>query len=287
MSHTHHPDNCLNCSHHLEPQDKFCAECGQPANTHARITLPHIGHEIVHVVTHADKGFFYLIKALTLQPGLTIKEYLSGKHKKYYSPFSFFFIVLGLVVFTNSVFKPYESFNQMNSSAAGASTQLLAKKNISEAEKQKISKKLEKLRKIDVRVAKAMHFMNTRTNIVLGISTPFIAFVIFLLYYKRLFYAEQLSIVTFINGYLNLLSVVIFSPLMYLAKGTPWYGMLLFIMMLMHIVYTAIVYHRVLDMRYSFGGYLKAALTSLAGITGWTIVCVIVVTLYIAWGVLY
>lgn len=286
MSHNHHPDHCLNCSRHLELQDKFCAECGQPVNTHARITLPHIGHEIVHVVTHADKGFFYLIKALTLQPGITIKEYLSGKHKKYYSPFSFFFILLGFVVFTNSIFQPFESFTKTDNTTV-ASTKLLAQKNLTKSEKQKISRKLEKFRKVDARVASTMHFMNTRTNIVLGISTPFIAFIIYLLYYKRLFYAEQLAIVTFINGYLNLLSAVIFTPLMYLAKGTPWYGFLLFTMMLVHIVYTAIVYHRVLDMRYSFGGYARAALTSLAGITGWMILCTIIVTLYIAWGVLY
>lgn len=58
--------------------------------------MAHIAHDVVHAVTHTDKGMLYLIKELMLRPGDVIREYLDGRRKAYYNPFSFLLIVLGI-----------------------------------------------------------------------------------------------------------------------------------------------------------------------------------------------
>ena len=51
-----HP-NCLDCGAALT--DRFCAHCGQPADTH-RITLKHLLlHDLPHSVWHVDKGLAF------------------------------------------------------------------------------------------------------------------------------------------------------------------------------------------------------------------------------------
>ena len=265
-----HPAHCLNCNKTFESGDNYCAVCGQRADTHARITMHHINHEVVHAVTHADKGFFYLIKCLALQPGTTIKEYLSGRHKKYFSPFTFFFIILGIYVLSNSVFKPFDG-------AVSAS-----KKNY--PVQYKTERQRQKFDRIYKRQAEAMHFMNTRTNIVLCISTPFIALILFM-FYRRMHYAEHLVIMTFINAFLNLLSIFIFSPLMYLAKGSNIYLLLVAAMLIVHLMYIAVVYHRVLGLPQTFGGRLKSVGTAFAAMLGWFLLSFVCMFVYISWGV--
>jgi hypothetical protein len=99
-----HPTNCLNCGTILTADDKFCPTCGQKTDIH-RITLKHIFHEFFHSFTHADKGFLGMIADLAVKPGIVAREYVAGKRKKYFNPFTFFILCLGLLVFTNNIFK--------------------------------------------------------------------------------------------------------------------------------------------------------------------------------------
>lgn len=234
--------------------------------------MHHITHEVVHALTHADKGFFYLIKSLALQPGATVKEYLSGKYKKYYSPFSFFFIVLGIYVLSNSFFKPF-SANYDNSTATTQTGKY--------PPKLKTAQQRAKYDNIRARADKAINFINTRTNIVLCVSTPFIAFIMFLIYRKQLFYAEHLVVMTFVNSFLNLLSVFIFTPLLYLSRNGPLYYSILMCMILSHFVYATIVYFGVLDCPRTFKGVVKCAGSVVVGIIGWMILSYIIIGGYI------
>jgi hypothetical protein len=89
------PTNCLNCMALLEPHQKFCAQCGQNADTH-RLSLAHIWHDLVHAFTHADKGFLHLIRQLAVNPGKVAREYVNGHRKKYFNPFNFLILVVGI-----------------------------------------------------------------------------------------------------------------------------------------------------------------------------------------------
>ena len=74
----HH--NCLDCGAALT--DRFCAHCGQPANTH-RITLKHLLlHDLPHSIWHLDKGIAYTFWQMLTRSGLTIRGYLAGQHTR-------------------------------------------------------------------------------------------------------------------------------------------------------------------------------------------------------------
>jgi hypothetical protein len=88
--------NCKNCEATLD--GKFCTHCGQKGDTH-RITIGHLLHEFTHALTHADKGFLLLIKDLLRKPGVVAREYLEGKRKKYFNPFSFLVIMTAASAF--------------------------------------------------------------------------------------------------------------------------------------------------------------------------------------------
>jgi hypothetical protein len=85
--------NCKNCD--AATQGKFCSSCGQQIDTH-RITIPHLSHELIHALTHADKGFLLLLKDLVTKPGIVARQYVEGKRKKYFNPLSFIVITTAL-----------------------------------------------------------------------------------------------------------------------------------------------------------------------------------------------
>ncbi|HEU5166336.1 MAG TPA: DUF3667 domain-containing protein [Chitinophagaceae bacterium] len=58
-----------------------------------------IFHDFLHALTHADKGIFLLFKYLTIQPGKIAREYVDGRRKKYFNPFSFLVLMVGVTFF--------------------------------------------------------------------------------------------------------------------------------------------------------------------------------------------
>ena len=119
--------SCQNCGYTIEPGAVFCSRCGQKTNLH-RFTMPHLSHEIMHAVTHTDKGIFFLMRELTLRPGEVLYNYLSRhQRKKYFSPFTFLLLMAGLLLLSNSTFKPYQSANMIPKEQKAAAEQLIGK----------------------------------------------------------------------------------------------------------------------------------------------------------------
>lgn len=106
--------NCLNCGTALQPGANFCTQCGQKADTH-RLNFHHIWHDLVHAFTHADKGIFPLIAQLVIRPGTVAREYVDGKRKKYFNPFTFAFVVVGFasVILIGSGFASFSGGSAM------------------------------------------------------------------------------------------------------------------------------------------------------------------------------
>lgn len=86
---------CLNCETSLPDAARFCAQCGQKTATR-RLTLHDIAHELWHALTHTDHSVLGLIKALLLRPGRVAAEFVDGHRKRYFNPFSFLVISVGL-----------------------------------------------------------------------------------------------------------------------------------------------------------------------------------------------
>lgn len=74
---------------------RFCPQCGQKAATR-RLSLREIGHEIWHALTHTDHSVLGLIKALLLRPGGVARDHVRGARKRYFNPFTFMVVSIGL-----------------------------------------------------------------------------------------------------------------------------------------------------------------------------------------------
>jgi hypothetical protein len=94
---------CRNCSAELASGQAYCASCGQKRIT-TRLTMPELGHDLLHVVFHVDRSVLSLIRALLVRPGAVALDYVQGRRKRYSGPFAFLFIVVAaasaMVAFT-------------------------------------------------------------------------------------------------------------------------------------------------------------------------------------------
>jgi hypothetical protein len=81
---------CKNCNHHFK--GNYCPECGQSAKVE-KIGFSYFVHDIPHSVLHVDKGFFYTLRRLFINPGLALREYLAGKRVRHFRPFAFVLIM--------------------------------------------------------------------------------------------------------------------------------------------------------------------------------------------------
>lgn len=98
-----HISQCLNCETLVS--DKFCQRCGQKTDTH-RITLKHfIFHDILHGIWHFEKGILFTLKQAITRPGKAALDYISGKRIRYYNVFYLILLLIGLILFMNSVYE--------------------------------------------------------------------------------------------------------------------------------------------------------------------------------------
>src|SRR3954471_590669 len=87
---------CKNCEN--EYTEDFCNRCGQ--KTPHRISMQHIGHDLLHAFTHADKGVVHLFIQLFKHSGGVEREYIiEGKRKKYLRPLQYLLIIASIAVF--------------------------------------------------------------------------------------------------------------------------------------------------------------------------------------------
>nr|WP_262904846.1 DUF3667 domain-containing protein [Hymenobacter pini] len=53
-------------------------------------------HELVHVFTHADKSIFGYAGQVLTRPGRIVADYLRGRRKRYFNPFQFLLLAVGI-----------------------------------------------------------------------------------------------------------------------------------------------------------------------------------------------
>ena len=86
---------CLNCG--TEFEGKYCPECGQSAET-GRFTMRFIFENLMAAFISKDGGIWFTIKNLFSRPGAMVAEIISGKRKRYFSPFPTLLLALTLYV---------------------------------------------------------------------------------------------------------------------------------------------------------------------------------------------
>jgi len=142
-----------------------------------------IGHDLMHAITHADHSIFALVKALALRPGRVARDYVDGRRKKYFGPFGFLIISVGLATFVIALsgvhwFAPIT----------------------------------------DNPVAE---FLQRHINLVILIQMPIIALLCWALFFRaRLHYAEHLILAAYTSGFRALFLGLVEMPLLVLAGAT-------------------------------------------------------------------
>lgn len=214
--------NCLNCGAKIAPDQHFCANCGQKAQVH-RITFMHFLHEFFHAFTHTDKGILHLLKALFLHPGRVAREYMAGKRKKYFNPFTFFLIVMTLFVFSSTFFSK-DDLKIVPDPRVVAQIP-------TEAGRQQYINTI-------TRVVEASGFMKHYGNVVGMIAVPFLSLITWLFYRRRGYnYAEHLTANLLFTAFNNLYFAILIVPLESLQRGGFSHYLVLLAGLLLHSIY--------------------------------------------------
>jgi len=202
--------NCANCNQPLIQDQHFCSSCGQKAHLH-RLSWHDVTHDAVHYFTHADKGIFHLLLQLATKTGTVAREFVQGKRKKYFPPFSFFLIVATIYVFVFTLNdKPHTSVDVL--------------KEHPELNKIPNEAKRANVMRIYERAAKARGFMNKHSNNVAMLALPLIALIYWLFYSQAGYnYIEHLVANMYMSGFTLLAQVVVFVPLssLFNSKNSP------------------------------------------------------------------
>lgn len=257
-------NTCLNCNNHLEDSAKFCPQCGQSRNVH-RFTIANFFHEGFHAVTHTDKGIFHLLKSLATKPGTTAREYIQGKRKSYFSPFTFFLILMGVFVLSNNFFTKKTRLVEPNPR--------VIQSMLTEEKRQAYIATME-------RVNKSQAFFKKNGNIVAMVAIPFISFFTWIFFRRRKFnYAEHLTANMMFVAFSNLVFTVLIFPLAS-TLGSELARLFTFIAMLLQAVYFAWCLNGFLDLR-TAGQKTKAFFVCLFAIFMWAVFSVTAMAIYI------
>jgi hypothetical protein len=185
---------CKNCQTAFE--GKFCPNCSQKADTH-RFSLMHFGHELVHAITHTDKGILYLIKELFIRPGIVAREYMEGKRKKYFNPITFLLIMMALQIYASrktDIFTAYITANENF-------VQSITPKNSTQN-----NESLKGLRDLKEKSPKLLE----NSKLMTFLFIPVMALASWLFFWKSGFnYAENLILNILIQGQSNLLFLIV------------------------------------------------------------------------------
>lgn len=170
---------CRNCETALAPGQKFCGACGQRV-TGARLSMGEILHDFFHAITHVDHSILSLIRGLATRPGHVARDYIEGRRKRYFGPFAFLMISVGLATFVIAI-TGVEMFRPITDSGAA----LLLQRHV---------------------------------NLVSLLQLPFLAGCVALLFWEqKLHIAEHLVLCAYTSGMRVLLLAVVETPLLYLT----------------------------------------------------------------------
>ena len=257
--------HCLNCDNEITATQKFCSHCGQTTHVH-RFTLTHFFHEVFHAFTHTGKGIFFLIKELFLRPGIVAKEYIAGKRKKYFNPFTFFLILAALYVLSASF---SSSINDNQKEIPTTITQI---KNLEEKRQAMV---------IYDRAIKTKQFFTKHGNVAAMIAVPFFALYFWLIYYRRRYnYSENLVASLMFVSFANLAFSLMVFPLQAISKDTVWTAFIPLLGFLFQIIYLTVAYKGFLDLK----GYLamfKVILAVVIGLLLWIFLTQIASAIYV------
>lgn len=232
--------NCLNCGYVLTSGQKFCNNCGQKTAT-KRITARQMLDDFLYAFAHTDRGLFNLLKGLAIQPGKTLVEYIEGRRKKYFNPFTFLALCIAFMAFMNNWIQPYVPPKPDLNILARIPDENLKKQYLLTVD----------------RMAKAQNFFNKNLNIISVIVAPYFGFFLWLFFRKRKRNMAEITVAYILfTGFSNVLTTILISPWLAFYRDTPAYYPILYGSIILQPLYYAWGLKTFFQYR-SAGGYLK------------------------------
>jgi len=252
-----HPTNCLNCETMLTADDHFCPNCGQRTDTH-RLTIKHILHEFLHTFTHADMGFLGMISDLVRKPGIVAMEYVQGKRKKYFNPFTFFVLSVGMLATSSHLFHTLDKEIKPDPRVVAQLPPPLKIKYLNQIE----------------RVNEGTHFMSKNLNTAAMLLLPFYGFLSWVFFRRRGYnYSELLVGLMLFQSLVAIAQAILVIPL-----ATKYRDDTLFLYVTLGFVVLSCIYIGVAQFQFlRFNNRWMIVLTSLVSLLGFVIVFSILV----------
>ena len=174
---------CKNCG--SENTESYCAKCGQKTYTE-RFTLKAFFRVFLNAFD-IEKGFFYTLKMLFIDPGKIVHEYLNGRTKDYFNPLKYLIII------------------------AGIDAILMVWLNVFDADMDNTSKLLRQIGEPSELQQKLTLFTKQYLNLISILMVPFISLVSKWYYKKhKLFYGEHLIIICFLYAQILIIAIAIY-----------------------------------------------------------------------------
>jgi hypothetical protein len=110
-------DNCLNCNHPLQVDDKFCAKCGQKTRM-VRLRFWAGLNELITNAFSFDSKVFVSLRELVLKPGLITQQYNAGMQARFIPPLRMYLTVSLVFFLTESLLtklqeqQPWETYGK-------------------------------------------------------------------------------------------------------------------------------------------------------------------------------
>ncbi len=191
---------CKNCG--SEQVAEFCCHCGQKTMTERYTTKSFLIKFLS--AFNFEKGFFYTMKMLFVNPGELVNNYLSGKTKVYYNPLNYLLLVTGVgaaLVIWLGIF---------DANIQGTNEVLGINKNPKDVALQR----------------NTLEFMKQYINIISLFLLPFISLFSKWFFHKRkLFYGEHLILNSFVLGQSSAISILLLPIYLVIPTLIKYYSL--------------------------------------------------------------
>ncbi len=98
---------CRNCGSGLN--GPYCSQCGQK-DQDIHLPVKELASELIEIFPSFEKRLFNTLRPFLASPGTLTLEYLSGKRKRYLSPFKLYFFISFIYFLTSSLTDSGRSF---------------------------------------------------------------------------------------------------------------------------------------------------------------------------------
>ncbi|MFT3981395.1 MAG: DUF3667 domain-containing protein [Ferruginibacter sp.] len=164
-----------------------------------------------------------MLRCLATRPGTTAREYITGKRKTYFNPFTFFLILMAVFVISNNFFSKPVELQEVKAE--------VLQKIPTEEGKRKYIVMTERGNNVSI-------LMRKHSNIVAMVAIPFISFFTWLFFRRKGFnYAEHLTANMMFVAFSNLIFTVFIFPLLALFSNHSFSFFITFLAILLQGIY--------------------------------------------------